>query len=135
MFAIDKHVELGLRTSSLALEKYRTGFRNPDEHIGPLNPAPPYPGYRYRERLILSKPVTLQRHLGSEGGEVTVIWETNEPYQAVLEARPSAGPARVVGLTLRHRSPSVANNYAVFLLVRCSKTLIIIWPTFHWLIS
>lgn len=47
-----------------------------------------------------------------------VVWETSEPYQAVLEGNPAAGGALVRGLTLRHRSPSVANNYAVFLQVK-----------------
>lgn len=51
---------------------------------------------------------------------MSVIWETSEPYQAVLEAGPDAAGALVRGLTLRHESPSVANNYAVFLPVRCA---------------
>ena len=72
---------------------------------------------RYCERLQLRAPVTLQPALGPQGGEVVVVWETSEPYQAVLEAGPAASGAVVRGLTLRHRSPSVANNYAVFLQV------------------
>lgn len=51
-----------------------------------------------------------------------VVWETSEPYQAVLEGTPAAGGALVCGLTLRHRSPSVANNYAVFLQVNTHVT-------------
>lgn len=51
---------------------------------------------------------------------MTVVWETSEPYQAVLEAGPGAGGTLVRGLTLRHQSPSVANNYAVFLPVSCA---------------
>ena len=51
-----------------------------------------------------------------------VVWETSEPYKAVLEGSPAAGGALVRGLTLRHRSPSVANNYAVFLQVNAHFT-------------
>ena len=46
-----------------------------------LNPAARYPGFRYRERLRLVKPITLQRASDAEGGRVTVVWETNEPYR------------------------------------------------------
>ena len=48
-----------------------------------------------------------------QGAEVTVIWETQQPYESVLQS--TAQSAVVKGLRLRHSSPSVANNYAVFM--------------------
>ena len=44
---------------------------------------------------------------------MTVVWETQKPYESVLQS--SAPGAVVRGLRLRHSSPSVANNYAVFM--------------------
>ena len=49
-------------------------------------------------------------------GQVTLAWSTNEPYQSAIESQGLHG-ASISGLTIRHRSPSVANNYAVFLQV------------------
>jgi hypothetical protein len=51
-------------------------------------------------------------YVPKQGADVTVIWETRAPYEAVLES--SAPSATVRGLRLRHASPSVANNYAVY---------------------
>lgn len=59
-----------------------------------------------------------------QGSVVEVVWETQEPYQSTLSFSPpdsepagtaSSQPAVVQGLTIRHYSKSVANNYAVFL--------------------
>ena len=44
---------------------------------------------------------------------MTLVWETNRPYEAVVEAS-APGGAVLRGLRLRHSSPSVANNAAVF---------------------
>jgi len=60
-------------------------------------------------------------------GAATVLWETDKPYQPVLSIgapaappppAPAGGPPprlTLRGLTLRHASKSVANNYAVFI--------------------
>lgn len=48
------------------------------------------------------------------GGAATLSWSPAEPYQSAIESRGMLG-SRVRGLTIPHRSPSVANNYAVFL--------------------
>lgn len=51
---------------------------------------------------------------------VEVIWNATAPYESVVET----GAAGVVlrGLTLRHYSKSIANNYAVHLTVRRDQT-------------
>ena len=62
-------------------------------------------------RLVAS--VLMNFHTLTQGADVTVIWETRAPYEAVLDS--SAPSATVRGLRLRHASPSVANNYAVYM--------------------
>ena len=44
---------------------------------------------------------------------MTLVSETKRPYEAVVEAS-APGGALLHGLRLRHASPSVANNAAVF---------------------
>lgn len=74
-------------------------------------------GY-YAERLILSRPVTLE----AEPGAVVVIEHTTElPYEASLQIE-SAG-VTIRGLTLRHASPSIAANYC--LLVKSGGELLL----------
>lgn len=68
---------------------------------------------RYNERLVIDKRVSIA---ADGSGPVTLSWSTSEPYQSAIESRGTLG-ARVSGLTIQHRSPSVANNYAVFLQV------------------
>ncbi|GLI70139.1 hypothetical protein VaNZ11_014948, partial [Volvox africanus] len=71
---------------------------------------------RYRERLQLSQPVTLRAW--PNGARVEVVWETSEPYQSTLEVNaPAAGRGEVVveGISIRHSSKSVANNYGVYI--------------------
>ena len=61
------------------------------------------------------------------------MWETDSPYQSTLEVAGSSGTPQdageqlqqqrggevvVRGMSIRHYSKSVANNYAVFLRVR-----------------
>ncbi|BDA43086.1 hypothetical protein COCOBI_04-0970 [Coccomyxa sp. Obi] len=65
----------------------------------------------YRERLLLTHPVTLQAW--PPGADVTIVWETDRPYESVVQS--SGAGVRLIGLKLRHSSPSVANNYAVFM--------------------
>ena len=61
----------------------------------------------------------------------TCIWSVTSSYslrQAVLEAGPNARGSRCRNLRLRHRSPSIANNYAVFLQVLHGTQLVeILW--------
>ncbi|GIL44188.1 hypothetical protein Vafri_1715 [Volvox africanus] len=76
---------------------------------------------RYRERLQLSQPVTLRAW--PKGARVEVVWETSEPYQSTLEvSAPAAGRGEgdrggvvVEGISIRHSSKSVANNYGVYI--------------------
>ncbi|EFJ51771.1 hypothetical protein VOLCADRAFT_103273 [Volvox carteri f. nagariensis] len=91
---------------------------------------------RYRERLVLSRPITVRTW--PKGARVEVVWETSEPYQSTVEvSAPTAGPASgdggpgrggrssggqrgaegvvLEGLTIRHSSKSVANNFGVFI--------------------
>ena len=49
----------------------------------------------------------------AQGAAVTLLWETAAPYEAVVEAA-AGGGVTLRGLRLRHASPSVANNAAVF---------------------
>ncbi len=66
---------------------------------------------RYRERLLISKRVAVE---AAPGAKVVVEWRSGKPYEcAVGSAGPCGGVLR--GLAVRHSSPSVANNYAVFL--------------------
>lgn len=69
---------------------------------------------RYMERLVISKRV---RIVADGSGPVALAWSTNQPYQSAIESQGLHG-ASISGLTIRHCSPSVANNYAVFLQVR-----------------
>lgn len=65
----------------------------------------------YKERLVIQKRVTIA---AVKNSSVTVSWQTTRPYESVLECKGAIG-AVVRDLNIRHRSPSVANNYAVFL--------------------
>ena len=76
---------------------------------------------RYNERLVVTRPVTIA---AAPGADVEVAWSTREPYQAVVEVDPAlgqgleaAGAVALRRLRLRHASPSIANNYAVRLVV------------------
>ena len=51
-----------------------------------------------------------------QGAKVVVTWETSSPYQPVLHCT-SGCHAAIRGITMRHASPSVADNYAVHLQV------------------
>ncbi len=43
---------------------------------------------------------------------MTIIHETEKPYEATVYV--TSGSCTLRGLKIAHRSPSVANNYAVF---------------------
>jgi hypothetical protein len=49
----------------------------------------------------------------SQGSRVTIVHQTDRPYESTVHA--TSGNCTLTGLTIAHRSPSVANNYAVFL--------------------
>ncbi len=70
---------------------------------------------RYRERLLISKQVTIE---AATGARPVVEWRTKEPYECTVGSCSPTG-ATLRGLTIRHASKSVANNYAVFLQARC----------------
>ena len=74
-------------------------------------------GGRYAERLVITQAVSI---LAAPGAAVELAWATAEPYQAAIQVAATAG-VRVVGLTVRHSSPSVADNYAVQLQVRSGQ--------------
>lgn len=65
---------------------------------------------RYETRLMLDKPITIK---SGEGGAVDVVWITEQPYESTVTC---CGPGiHLRGLNIVHRSPSIANNYAVHL--------------------
>lgn len=66
------------------------------------------PGGTYHERLIINKPIELR---AAPGQQVTVTWQTEKPYESTIVL--TASSAVVSGLTVRHSSPSIANNYAI----------------------
>lgn len=66
----------------------------------------------YRERLTISRAVSLQADPGA-----IVDWRSDKPYEATLTidlAGGEAGTCLVSGLTLRHYSKSIAQNYCLF---------------------
>jgi len=72
------------------------------------------PGGIYNERLVLDKSI----HLTAVPGErVEVVWETSQPYESTIEVMGKQGDTIIIGgLSVRHASPSIANNYAVHIL-------------------
>eukprot|EP00892_Ulva_mutabilis_P001898 jgi/Ulvmu1/11709/UM008_0120.1 len=64
----------------------------------------------YEEQIVVSKPITL--YAKPEEG-ATLQWRTTKPYQSTIKVIPG-GQLRLENITIRHSSPSVANNYAVF---------------------
>lgn len=71
----------------------------------------------YNERVTIIRPITLMAD-----GDVTLSWKSDRPYEAALTVAlerpisPAASTSRVVvsGLSVRHFSPSIAQNYAVY---------------------
>lgn len=67
----------------------------------------------YVEQLMITRPVRL---LADAGAELT--WKSDKPYEAALtvaiaDSQP-AGDVLVSGLRISHSSPSIAQNYAVY---------------------
>jgi hypothetical protein len=44
---------------------------------------------------------------------VEIVWHSSKPYEHTLECKNTQGAVTVRGLTLRHFSKSVAQNYCV----------------------
>ena len=68
----------------------------------------------YHERITITKPLCLLADHGA-----TIAWKTDKPYEAAITVALSEGmgdgaTVRVAGLTVRHSSPSIAQNYAVY---------------------
>lgn len=68
----------------------------------------PHPPHRYAERLALTRPVTIR---AAADEAVEVVWETQQPYQATVEAGPELGEAAVVlqGLRIRQVPAQLAS--------------------------
>ena len=81
-------------------------------------------GGQYRERLVISQPVSI---IAAPGAAVEIVWATSEPYQATIECSGVQEPGAVLvrGLRVRHSSPSIANNYAVKLSVSAQLLLLL----------
>ena len=67
------------------------------------------PGGYYGERVIITRPITLEAEPG--GGAVTLTHDTELPYEATVQVECPGVTLR--GLTIRHSSPSIAGNYAI----------------------
>ena len=69
----------------------------------------------YNERVSIRKPVRL---LGSSGAVLS--WKSDKPYEAALDvdvegsADDGKADVLVLGLAVRHASPSIAQNYGVY---------------------
>jgi nitrous oxidase accessory protein NosD len=68
----------------------------------------------YRERLVISRPVTLITAARGEDDLATITtlaWSTNDHYESAINIK---SPAVVLsGLNIQHSSPSIADNFAV----------------------
>jgi len=67
-------------------------------------------GGTYLERVVIDKRLVLR---AAEEKPVTIIWETQDHYEPVLTCS-GEGSISISGITFQHRSPSVANNYALY---------------------
>ena len=67
--------------------------------------------YALQDTLKIEKPLTLR---GSGASRLSV--HTLHPYVSVLQCSGGSGPIRLRGFSVTHLSPSVANNYAVYLI-------------------
>jgi hypothetical protein len=74
------------------------------------DPVHPPSSRSYQERLVLDKPIFLTS--APKGSSVVLEHVTSAPYEATLEILSDG--VQVTGLTVRHASPSIANNYAVY---------------------
>jgi len=72
---------------------------------------------RYTEQIIVDKSITLAP---MPGETVIVRWVTNRPYESALIIQ-TPEKVSIRGITIQHSSPSIANNYAVYLGPQCSS--------------
>lgn len=66
----------------------------------------------YNERLVIRRPVKLSAATGA-----VLSWKSDKPYEAALDVDVSGsadGPVLILGLTIRHYSPSIAQNYGAY---------------------
>jgi hypothetical protein len=63
-------------------------------------------------RLVVTKEIAI---IGDLNSPAVISWETKQPYQSTIEVSPGVS-VRLENLVIRHSSPSVANNYAIFCL-------------------
>lgn len=63
---------------------------------------------KYHERVILDKAVSL---VAAPGAIVEISWQTEEHYESTILC--TVDGATIKNITIRHSSPSIANNYAV----------------------
>lgn len=67
----------------------------------------------YNEQVFIDRPLTVMADAGT-----LIQWKSDRPYEAALtidlSGSQSPGKVTVVGLGIRHSSPSIAQNYAVF---------------------
>lgn len=79
--------------------------------------------------VMRRKCVTLTwRLFNFQGSQVTILHQTDRPYESTVHA--TSGNCMLRGLTIAHRSPSVANNYAVFL--QGASLKLEVWHHFPW---
>lgn len=69
-----------------------------------------YAAGRYEEQVVISKPITLS---ANPDDPATLQWQTSQPYQSTITIM-AGGQLRLNNIIIRHSSPSVANNYALF---------------------
>lgn len=67
-------------------------------------------GGTLQSRLRIERSAIIQ---GANDGSTVLEWRTREPYQSTIQVA-TGGRATVRNVTIRHESPSVANNYAVY---------------------
>ena len=72
--------------------------------------CPFHAGGSYEEQIVVSKALTLY----AKPDEPTSLqWQTTKPYQSTITVA-AGGRLLLENITIRHSSPSVANNYALF---------------------
>lgn len=73
----------------------------------------------YRERLLISTSVCIEAatDIVDDGKIVEIAWETDNPYESTVTCHANGSETTSIylkNLVLSHKSPSIANNYAVY---------------------